>query len=72
MTVTVMVPEGKAESVSTTDMTVTVTEAEAKSEHPELLQTDGPSNGIDPSQRLFSQPEPEPIMERIMAEERHL
>ncbi len=68
----VTVTEGKAESASATDTTVTVTEAEAKSEHPELLQTDGPSNGIDTSQPLFSQPEPKPIMERITAEERRL
>ena len=72
MTVTVKVSEGKAKSVSATDITVTVTEVEAKLEHPELLQTDGPFNGIDPSQPLFSQPEPKPITKRITVEERHL
>ena len=73
--VTVTVAEGKAESASATDTAVTpvtVMEAEAKSEGPELLQTDGPSNGIDPSQPLFLQPEPKPVMERITVEERHL
>ncbi len=70
--VTVMVPEGMAESASVTDTPVTVTEPEAKSEHLDLLKTDGPSNGIDPSQPLFSQPEHKYITERIMVEERHL
>ena len=65
----VTVPEAEA---SVTETPVTVPEAEGKSEHQELLQTDDPSNGIDLSQPLFSQPEPEPIMERIMMEEMHL
>ncbi len=64
--VTVMEAEVKVDSVSVMETPVT------EGTGPELLQTDSPSNGIDASQPLFAQPEPETIIERIMAEERHL